>query len=634
MPTTQFTAEPGELVRYQATTAKWYFGTFRRSNGNHVEVKFFWGDTELLPQEAVQRFRDFLDSRQRVLSLTRMQLCNAFFGDPLLRLNKKRAKRIKESLRRHGLAFEPADWPSPGTRIQLSRDKSVVRGRKSRKDHGFELLLPHWLEAYKLPPSSRDPLGLQSLAEGFADELLPGLTVTTNRIGYYGFLTWVIQKLNDAACPSGRTREELLHRLERALVLCEFVYHGAEEDSCRLLGQRSKTHVLQSAMGDRFQVPKRILKNQASAGAYRLYYTSLQSLGFVQEDIDLAAKGLLPMRLTELGGRLAHAFEQRLSGKFFEFALNDGVQGRSTIKSWGERLCFSTLGDLGRYRGPLLEGLIFGNSLEAEKRFRTVHRLFQRGLLTGDYDYEGKIGEAPNEEIATEGDADTPEESAATGLTNDEVLLHFYEESPRVDNRDFQSAAVFELLALGLNALFQAMTEDLRRCGRARPTELATRLASQEDIGQHWGPPWFSAVADAPNARQLVQQLLNEGDALRRGAIGGTLLGRVLLDQPLAVLANDLATNPAFALVQEILRSRPERSLAEAYPDLVRAMIDRHEAVSLRKNRQRWCCLNGDVVCKDDLQEMRVVFHAFRFPQLYSLCWDLGLDAEDLQNGH
>jgi hypothetical protein len=81
------------------------------------------------------------------------------------------------------------------------------------------------------------------------------------------------------------------------------------------------------------------------------------------------------------------------------------------------------------------------------------------------------------------------------------------------------------------------------------------------------------------------------------------------------------------------LRSRPERSLLEAFPEVVGAMVDRHQAVSLNKNRQRWCYLEGDVVVKDDLQEMQVGLHAFRFPQLFSLCWDLGIQEEDLRHG-
>jgi hypothetical protein len=622
---------PGDLVRYTATNSRWHFGVVRGVDGDLVEVEFFWGSREDVPLEHVTPFRDYLDSRERKLSLKRTALCEAFFGDPLYRLRRERVQKIQATLRQHGLDFHPKHWPTPDTRVQIWLDHSVVFNSKLDKDTKFETLLPRWLEPLKLPPSSRDPLGLQAHAERLANELLPGVTVFTSRIGYYGFLTWAIRSINELSCPSGQTRIERLQRLERALVLCEFVHHGADNNSCPLLGQRSKTQVLQSAEGDRFRVPKRILKNQASAGAYRLYFTSLQSLGLVEEASDLGAEDLLPLTLTDLGKRLAHAFELRLPSKFSDFGLSDGLLDRDTIRSWGTRLCFSELGGLGRYREPFLEGSLLGNSPDAEKRYRTVQRLFQRGLLTGSYEEQA---EEPAVDMVSEEDARAVEEvTAVAGLGNDTVLLHFYEESPLDDNRDFQAAAVFELLSLGLSALFQVVVEELWKVGRTRPVDLVVRIAGDQQLSQMWGVPLKTSAIRAPKARTLVQRFLKADDPFRRAAIGGVLLARVLGDRPFAAVPDDLGANPALVLVDTILRSRPERSLTEAFPDLIAAMVDRHQSVSTNKNRQRWCYFDGDTVVKDDLQKMQVGFHAFRFPQLFSLCWDLGLRLEDLQHG-
>ena len=343
--------------------------------------------------------------------------------------------------------------------------------------------------------------------------------------------------------------------------------------------------------------------------------------------MESASTGLLPVSLTQLGKRLAHAFEQRIADKFVDFATDDSLQDRTVIKSWGKRLCFSNLGKLNGYRDLLLKGLLLGDSVEAEKRYHTVQRLFDRGLLTGEYDDDDEFNDLSGDE-SSGSEVETSEESDdVSALSNAQVLLHFYEETPREDNRDFQTAAVFELLSLGLASLFQSLMEEIGRCGRASPTELTARFAGVEKVGLFWKSPWGSVLEGAPKARKLVQRLLDADDAILRGVIGGVLLGRVLLDRPLTALANDLDSNPALALVQETLRNRPDRSLAEAYPDLVQAMIERHEAVSLHKNRQRWCYLHDNVVVKDDLQEMQVGFHSLRFPQLYSLCRDLGLYA-------
>jgi hypothetical protein len=363
----------------------------------------------------------------------------------------------------------------------------------------------------------------------------------------------------------------------------------------------------------------------------RLYFSSLKSLGFAQEAPELGAEDMLPLNLTDLGQRLARAFKLRLENNFSDFGLSDGYRDRDKIRSWGERLCFSKLGGLSRYREPFLDGFLLGNSPDAEKRYRTVQRLFQRGLLTGNYEKEA---EEPSAGIVAEEDSWAAEEvPSVAGLGNDMVLLHFYEESPQAENRDVQAAAVFELLSLGLSALFQVVVEDLWKAGRTRPVDLATRIAGVQQLSQFWALPLGVCASRVPKARTLVKQLLAaDDDPLRRAALGGVLLARVLGDPPLASVADDLAGTPALMLSDSVLRSKPHRSLSDAFPDLVGAMVERHQVVSANKNRQRWCLWEGDAVVKDDLQEMQIGFHAFRFPQLFSLCWDLGLKQEDLQH--
>jgi hypothetical protein len=620
----------GDLIRYEATTSRWHLGVVCQVGDGLVEVEFFWGGRKRVPLGKVFLFRNFLAERQRVFSLKRNNLCMAFFNEPLHRLRADRVHTIQKALRKHGLAFQPSEWPMADTRVRISPDDSVVLNNRLDKDSRFEALVPRWLEALKLPPSSRDPLGFQANAERLANDLLPGMTVFTSRIGYYGFLAWIIQTLNGQPCPSGQTPQDRLHRLERALVLCEFVHHGVADKTCILFGQRSKTQVLQSADGDRFRVPKRILKNQTSAGAYRLYFSSLKSLGFAREAPELGAEDMLPLTLTDLGQQLAHAFRLRLDNKFLDFGLSNGQLDRDTIRSWGERLCFSKLGDLNRYREPFLKGFLLGDSLDAEKRYRTVQLLFKRGLLTGNYVKENV---EPSTDSVTEEDSWALEEvPSVAGLGNDMVLLRFYEETPQPENREVQAATVFELISLSLSALFQVVVQDLWSVGRTRPVDIAARIGAVEKLGQLWTLPLSVCASRVPKARTLVKQLLAADDPLHRAALGGLLLARVLRDRPLASVADCLVGTPALMLSDSVLRSKPDRSLSDAFPDLVGAMVERHQVVSANKNRQRWCLMDGDAVLKDDLQEMQIGFHSFRFPQLFSLCSDLCLTQEDLRH--
>jgi hypothetical protein len=66
---------PGELIRYEATTLRWHLGVVRRVDGDTVEIEFFRRATESVPLDRVTRFADYLDSRGRVLSLTRTAFC-------------------------------------------------------------------------------------------------------------------------------------------------------------------------------------------------------------------------------------------------------------------------------------------------------------------------------------------------------------------------------------------------------------------------------------------------------------------------------------------------------------------------------------------------------------------------------
>ena len=441
---------PGTLVRYRQTTSRWYFAIVLDAKPNAIDIELFWGEQTKVPVDQVQPFAEFMAERSKSLFMDRSQLCQRFFGEDLLRLREDRLRKMQGVLRKHGYSFSPEDWPSSDTRIYIWADRSVVSPALKPVDLELAALLPRWLDPQKMPPSSRDPLGLQAHAERVANKLLPGLTVNTTRIGYYGFLCWAIDFVNARQPPAGMSRREMLNRLERALVLCEFVHHGSEDGSCRVVGQRSRMQVLQSSENNRYRLPNRIVKNQNSAGALRLYATSLANMGFAEEAPELAVDGKLPWVLTGLGRSLNHAFARRLPEGFEEFAFSDGAILRERIGSWGGAICLSKLRTLSSYREVFLNGFLRGNSEGAETRFSTVKRLFKRRLLDGAYRRTtGRKGR----DAVPEADVDFTEEvEELEGLTNYEVLIDSYEKKSVAENAEFQEAAVYEFIALGLSA--------------------------------------------------------------------------------------------------------------------------------------------------------------------------------------
>ena len=631
----------GQLVRYFKNTSLWYFAIVRRARADEVEVSFFDGAPAVtVARSQIESLDTFLGSRDRKFSRTRSQLTVFFYGRAFERLRESRIREMQQEFRRAGISFHPEQWPTADTRIQLWRDGSFVEQESIAPE--LEALLPQWLEPFVLPSGSRDPLGLQAPAERLVNEVLPGLTVFTSRAGYYGFLTWAIRSVNGLArdaIPMLVSRHDVLNALERALALCEFVYHPIDDSSCRLIGQRSKVRVLSSHEGDRFRVPESILKNQNSAGSFRLFATSLLSLGLVEEADELAADGLLPFRLTSLGDELASEFHKNVDSSFFSFAMGQRRQIRNTLRAWGKSLCFKEIARKAGYRKRLLRGLLLGNNRDkekhTEKRYRTVAHLFDHGLLPVESDVV-IASDNPNEEDAAV--LEVPDEKIeGVGISNLDVVLHFYGCAPSGELCDLQSLAVFELLSLGLSAIFRAAVASVTQSEKADLIGLTHCIASTDALAELWRTPMQNAKPKT--VKKLVGELFACEDtidgAIKAGSIGGALLLRIIRDPLLPAVWEALTQNvrEPVELIDRCLRSHMDLSLEAALPGLLEAMIERHQLVSQRKNRQRWLFIDGNALVRDDPQTMGLGLHALRFPQLGSLAHDIELSEEDLRDG-
>jgi len=617
----------GTLVRYDETTTRWYIATVRNVVDGTVTLEYLGGYREDVDRERVGSFHAFLRGREKVLSRTREDLCRVLYGREFDRLPQARLDEMQRFLQSHGLRFWPESWP-PGTRIRVGLDSSFVAAGRPEIDAKLDALLPRWLEPNRLPPGSRDPLGLQSHAERLANEVLPGLTVFTSRIGYYGFIAWAVKRLNEETLPASLSRRERFHRLERTLALCEFIWHGQEDRSCSILGQRSKTQILQSAVNDRFRVPTRILKNQESAGAFRLYSTSLESMGFAAQAPELAADGLLPLQLTDLGKELADEFRKRVPDDFWDFGLSDKTRSRDVLRDWGKRMCFSALGKV-RYRDIFLKGFLLGGTKEAEARHSTVRLLFERGLLRDVYDVP-KRRKGRGDSISEDDVAGIEDDAEELGLANRDALLRFFGEKPKSENALPQKAAVFELLSLAQTAIFAHAIDAIESSGRASVSGLSESILADKEHGALWQVPFAKLASKAGSVRYIEQALLETEDFAAAAALGGALLARVMSENAYATRAADLADTPVMALLGAV---DPSASLAQGYADLLQAMVKRHEQVSKNRNRQRWCYLEAGGLVKDDLRRLGFGWHAMRFPQLWSLCRDLGLTQKDVSNG-
>ncbi|WP_437952507.1 hypothetical protein WME98_18575 [Sorangium sp. So ce296] len=174
-----------------------------------------------------------------------------------------------------------------------------------------------------------------------ADRLLPGLNVFTSRARYYTFLCWALSRAQAEAPP--RAHLERVFRLERLLVLCEALQHEDEPLACGYIGRRrGRSFVSERRGAGLWELPTRILKNQVSNGALRLYRTSLASLCLVEED-DLEEG--LGLRLTDRGQQLANQLDRVIDEGVVSWALEGGTQQqkrRGTLLDAGARMCLSS----------------------------------------------------------------------------------------------------------------------------------------------------------------------------------------------------------------------------------------------------------------------------------------------------
>lgn len=139
-------------------------------------------------------------------------------------------------------------------------------------------ILPSWVEADPLRGRAIDALGLQLTADKIAEELLPGISVLTNRARYYAVLAWARR-----ACGSA-VDEQLIHRLEVALASREALLHAGREDTCRYVGS-------QNLRGYSGKLPPDKPTLAYQSPVWRSYRASMRSLGLLDPSDALTSEG-------------------------------------------------------------------------------------------------------------------------------------------------------------------------------------------------------------------------------------------------------------------------------------------------------------------------------------------------------
>jgi len=487
----------------------------------------------------------------------------------------------------------------------------------------LDAFFPSWLVRLDTAPTSRDPLGLAAQAGRHADAILPGLTVFTSRARYLTFLCWAMR-----ASESGPARGQLdrIHRLERLLVLSEALLHAEEPDACLCVGaRRGRRFVREHEREDLWELPSRVLKNQVTNGAFRLYRTALVSFGLVEEtENDDSAIGL---ELTDRGHALANRYESRLDTNVVRWALAEPEQRkrRSTLIENASVMCLSGRID-SHERRHLLSGMV-GREAEEIVRRETVRVLFRHGLLKNN---------APMADIAAE-DADAiaedegrPAEEAAAAETrgNWGVVKRILEIGPVPELRDLFKASAYEVVALGLNQLFASCLDAVSQPGRVSLGQWGERIGVRAGDAYAHRPAaeWASGGSIVGTANALLE---STGTWEETAALAMRLLVSASRDD---AIRSSLADVPV-SLVARVLDMAGEtssRSAAQIARQLVVDSVEHHLRVSGAKGKGEWITLDRDDLVRRDPRSMFPILHALRFAQLAQLARDVNLSPEDV----
>lgn len=493
-------------------------------------------------------------------------------------------------------------------------------------DEAFATYLPSWLVRLDVPPSSRDPLGLQAYAMAQADRLLPGLNVFTSRARYYTFLCWAL-RCAQAQDVSPLMKQECLLRLERLLVLCEALQHENEPDACSYIGRRRGQRFISERQGAKlWTLPTKILKNQHSNGALRLYRTSLSSLGLVEEDDQNEGLGL---RLTESGQKLAERYNGCVNDNVVAWALDGGIESpkrHGTLIDAGAGMCLSN--KIGTYERRYLIKALFGGEEDGISRRDTVQVLFEHGLL-GVVDVSHETTDQDPDLVAEDDGKPAKDAALFETSTNWQVLRHALALPPSKRLHGIQTAGAYQLAALGLNAVFASALEPTMMQGRLSFAEWRKAIATH--AGRGFENLSAAAWARKRSPTEIADDLL-DGNArswAEIGALGANLLlglglelryTRWLEDDPL----------PVVDLVLHWTRESETKHAGEMLMQLLPDLVVHHSNVSAKKGKGEWLVLDGNEIVKHDPRPMGLFLHSLRFAQLGQLAADLELSAEDV----
>jgi hypothetical protein len=248
----------------------------------------------------------------------------------------------------------------------------------------LEGALPSWVESDPLRSRAVDALGLQAVADEFADRLLPGLSVLTDRARYFSFLCWAREITGVSH------NETALHRCEVTLLLTEAALskkHNTHKNECKYVGSQNI-----SSWTSLERVPSD-LRTAYKTPVWRAYRASMRELGLLYAGRDYALSDDLGRKAASLFRNAVHPSE-------------------SKTRPLPERACLSKISKEEQFfirhllgldkKGPISDEETEDSTIRRVRFAREVRKIYRRAGLTPENvlceyeDLKGKLSEPKN----------------------------------------------------------------------------------------------------------------------------------------------------------------------------------------------------------------------------------------------
>jgi len=319
--------------------------------------------------------------------------------------------------------------------------------------------LPSWVEADPLRGRAVDALGLQATADRIADQILPDLSVLTNRARYFAVLAW-------ARKVCGRNADEdRIHSLEVALAVREWLIHGKAagedvQDRCRYVGSRNLA-------GLRLASPPKNARDAYRVPVWRAYRASMRGLGLLDRDDALTDEGNV------------------LARRFVAACRPSDSSGRTLLP---EGACLSAL----RHREATIIENVLGLRKKGKLADDDVTRPARRAALERELRQRGLFDE---------------------GLAVSTVLAAYESNRARTPSRTVEAlreAAIWERLSVGLHAVFLLWLSNIER-----PTNARRLIRSARRTRSKAWFPYADIEVDSDNVASHAIQSIRRALALR-----------------------------------------------------------------------------------------------------------------------